>query len=115
MELVDGTDLKTIIKETNPLPLDQSLGYLIQAGSGLAYAHQSGIVHCDIKPQNMLVSQNGILKITDFGIARALDSISRDECYDVVWGSPYYFSPEQAKGFTAFSSNRHLFTGHHRL
>ena len=98
MELVDGTDLKTIIKETNPLPLDQSLDYLIQAGSGLAYAHQSGIVHCDIKPQNMLVSQNGILKITDFGIARALDSISRDERYDVVWGSPYYFSPEQAKG-----------------
>jgi serine/threonine-protein kinase len=46
----------------------------------------------------MLVSDTGVLKITDFGIARALDSISRDERYDVVWGSPYYFSPEQARG-----------------
>ena len=98
MELVEGTDLKTIINNTNPLPMNQSLDYIIQASSGLAYAHQSGIVHCDIKPQNMLVSKTGILKITDFGIARALDSISRDERYDVVWGSPYYFTPEQAKG-----------------
>lgn len=98
MELVEGKDLKTIITGTPPLSLQESIDYLIQAGKGLGYAHKSGFVHCDAKPQNMLVSKDGILKITDFGIARALDSISHDERYDVVWGSPYYISPEQAKG-----------------
>jgi eukaryotic-like serine/threonine-protein kinase len=97
MEWIEGTDLKTIISSKKP-GMEESLNYLKQAAAGLAYAHQSGFVHCDVKPQNMLVSKKGVLKITDFGIARALDSISRDERYDVVWGSPYYFSPEQAKG-----------------
>lgn len=97
LEMVEGTDLKTIIANNN-LTIDDSLNYLHQTASGLAFAHQSGLVHCDIKPQNLLVSKSGELKIADFGIARALDSISRDERYDVVWGSPYYFSPEQAKG-----------------
>lgn len=97
-ELVDGTDLKSIMTERKSLRLSETINYLLQAGQGLGYAHQSGIVHCDVKPQNMLVSSSGILKITDFGIARALDSISRDERYDVVWGSPYYLSPEQARG-----------------
>ena len=97
-ELVQGQELKSIIEEQSPLPLAKSLDYLRQAGKGLGYAHENGIVHCDVKPQNMLVSDLGILKITDFGIARAMDSISHDERYDVVWGSPYYLSPEQARG-----------------
>ena len=80
------------------MPLAQKLDYLLQASSGLGFAHQSGFVHCDVKPQNMLVSKAGILKITDFGIARAMATISGEEKYDVVWGSPYYFSPEQASG-----------------
>jgi serine/threonine-protein kinase len=99
MEFIDGTDLKSKIKDNpNGLDLQQALKFIRQAASGLAYAHKSGYVHCDIKPQNMLVSRNDVLKITDFGIARALDTISRDERYDVVWGSPFYFSPEQASG-----------------
>lgn len=98
MELVEGTDLKTIMVNEKVLNMKRSLYFLIQAGKGLGYAHRSGFVHCDVKPQNMLVSDIGILKIADFGIARAMDTISRDERYDVVWGSPYYFSPEQAKG-----------------
>ncbi|NPV40715.1 MAG: serine/threonine protein kinase [Anaerolineae bacterium] len=98
LELVEGTDLKSILAAGSPLETEQAFNYLLQAGKGLGYAHQAGIVHCDVKPQNMLVSNSGILKITDFGIARALDSISRDERYDVVWGSPYYISPEQARG-----------------
>ena len=98
MEFIDGTDLKTIINHPNGLALPQAMKFIHQAASGLAYAHKSGYVHCDIKPQNMLVSRNDVLKITDFGIARALDTISRDERYDVVWGSPFYFSPEQASG-----------------
>lgn len=98
LELVEGTDLKSILEAGSPLDTKQAFNYLLQAGRGLGYAHQAGIVHCDVKPQNMLVSNSGVLKITDFGIARALDSISRDERYDVVWGSPYYISPEQARG-----------------
>ena len=97
-ELVQGQDLKSILAEQAPLPINQAMDYLRQAGKGLGYAHENGIVHCDVKTQNMLVSDLGILKITDFGIARAMDSISRDERYDVVWGSPYYLSPEQARG-----------------
>ncbi|BBB48560.1 eukaryotic-like serine/threonine-protein kinase [Pelolinea submarina] len=97
-ELVQGKDLKSILAEQAPLPMAQALDYLRQAGRGLGYAHENGIVHCDVKTQNMLVSDLGILKITDFGIARAMDSISRDERSDVVWGSPYYLSPEQARG-----------------
>jgi eukaryotic-like serine/threonine-protein kinase len=98
MEYIDGTDLKTIINKNNPINISQSLDYLLQASNGLGFAHKSGFVHCDVKPQNMLVSKSGILKITDFGISRALETISREERYDVVWGSPYYFSPEQANG-----------------
>jgi serine/threonine protein kinase len=98
MEYIDGVDLKTIINEDGPINLNQALDYLIQAGKGLGFAHNSGFVHCDVKPQNMLVTKSGVLKITDFGVARALESISRDEKYEVVWGSPYYLSPEQASG-----------------
>ncbi len=98
MEYIDGSDLKAIIDQDTILPLRQKLDYLLQASSGLGFAHQSGFVHCDVKPQNMLVSKSGTLKITDFGIARAMATISGEEKYDVVWGSPYYFSPEQASG-----------------
>ena len=65
---------------------------------GLSYAHQQGFIHCDIKPQNLLITNEKVLKITDFGISRALDTISREEQVDTVWGSPYYISPEQASG-----------------
>jgi len=98
MEYVDGGDLKAIIDQKTSLSLTQKLDYLLQASCGLGFAHQSGFVHCDVKPQNMLVSKSENLKITDFGIARAMATISGEEKYDVVWGSPYYFSPEQASG-----------------
>jgi eukaryotic-like serine/threonine-protein kinase len=64
----------------------------------LGYAHRAGIIHCDVKPQNMIVSDDRRLKITDFGIARALSSIDENNKSDVVWGSPQYLSPEQALG-----------------
>lgn len=69
-----------------------------QACAGIGYAHRAGLVHCDIKPQNMLVTPDGRLKVVDFGIARALTGISPDEKTEIVWGSPHYFSPEQAAG-----------------
>jgi serine/threonine protein kinase len=98
MEYVPGTDLKTMMRQHSPFTLDEAIPLILQACAGLGYAHRSGIVHCDVKPHNMLVTPEGQLKVTDFGIARALAGIHPDEKSDVVWGSPQYFSPEQASG-----------------
>lgn len=100
MEYVSGTDLKTILRQRKILGIQEALSLIIQACSGIGYAHRVGIVHCDIKPQNMLVTPDQNLKVVDFGIARALASIPTDEHLEVVWGSPQYFSPEQASGIS---------------
>lgn len=98
MEYIPGTNLKAILKQRGALSVEESLNLMIQACAGVGYAHRAGLVHCDIKPHNMLVTPDFRLKVTDFGIARALASIHADEQYDVVWGSPSYLSPEQAAG-----------------
>jgi eukaryotic-like serine/threonine-protein kinase len=98
MEYVPGQDLKTIIKEQGVFEVKEALGLIIQICMGLGYAHRAGLVHCDVKPHNMIVTPEKRLKITDFGIARALSTINPDEHVDIVWGSPQYFSPEQASG-----------------
>ncbi len=98
MEHVPGTDLKQIIKKSGPLPIDHASRLFIQACAGLGYAHRAGLVHCDIKPHNMLITPDHRLKVTDFGIARALASVKHDEQSQAIWGSPAYFSPEQAAG-----------------
>ncbi len=98
MEYIPGMNLKAVIKNRGIASFDESLALLIQACSGIGYAHRAGLVHCDIKPHNMLVTPDGRLKVTDFGISRALSSINPDEKNDVIWGSPHYLSPEQAKG-----------------
>jgi serine/threonine-protein kinase len=71
---------------------------MVQACAGIGYAHRAGLVHCDIKPHNIVVTPDHRLKVADFGIARALASIRPEEKMDIVWGSPQYFSPEQAAG-----------------
>lgn len=98
MEFVPGTDLKTMIKQRGKFNAEETISLLVQACEGIGYAHRAGLVHCDVKPHNMLVTPDGRLKVTDFGIARALASIAPDEQSEVVWGSPQYFSPEQAAG-----------------
>lgn len=98
MEYMPGTDLKTLVKQKERFSVSEALELMVQACGGVGYAHRAGLVHCDVKPHNMLVTPEGRLKVTDFGIARALASISPDELSDVVWGSPHYFSPEQAGG-----------------
>ncbi len=98
MEHVPGTDLKSMIHQRSRFPLEEALALIIQACAGIGYAHRAGLVHCDVKPQNMLVTPDQRLKVVDFGIARALASIQPDEQAEVVWGSPQYFSPEQASG-----------------
>jgi serine/threonine-protein kinase len=98
MEWVEGQDLKKIIRQAAPLPLDRSLRLAIQICDGIGYAHRAGLVHADIKPQNILVTPEDIVKITDFGIAQALAHTQPQAKQDVVWGSPHYFAPEQAQG-----------------
>jgi serine/threonine protein kinase len=98
MEFVPGTDLKTLIKQRGHLPLEEAIQLMSQACAGIGYAHRAGLVHCDVKPQNMLITPDNRLKVVDFGIARALSTIKEDEQVDIVWGSPQYFSPEQAAG-----------------
>ncbi|MGB8212444.1 MAG: protein kinase [Anaerolineales bacterium] len=98
MEYVPGTDLKTLIKQRGRFSPEEALPLLTQACAGIGYAHRAGLVHCDVKPQNMLVTPDMRLKVTDFGIARALSTIHPEEQSDIIWGSPQYFSPEQASG-----------------
>ncbi|RLC91404.1 MAG: Stk1 family PASTA domain-containing Ser/Thr kinase [Chloroflexi bacterium] len=97
MEYVDGQDLKTLIRQKGHLSVDETLDIAIQVCAGVGHAHKASIIHCDIKPQNVLVTRDGRAKVTDFGIARALSESGLTES-ETVWGSPLYFSPEQALG-----------------
>ncbi|GAB4571883.1 MAG: hypothetical protein Kow0077_09760 [Anaerolineae bacterium] len=98
MEFVDGVDLKKLIRTEAPFTIERALDYAIKICAGVGYAHRSGLVHADVKPQNVLVAQSEIVKVTDFGIAQALSDATATERQRVVWGSPHYFSPEQARG-----------------
>jgi serine/threonine protein kinase len=98
MEYVPGKDLKSLIRERGQFQVSEAVSLMAQACAGIGYAHRAGLVHCDVKPHNMLVTPDRRLKVTDFGIARALSSINPGEHSDEVWGSPQYFSPEQAAG-----------------
>ncbi len=88
IEYIPGTDLKTMIKHHGRFTLDEAIPLMVQACAGIGYAHRAGLIHCDVKPHNMLVTPDQRLKVTDFGIARVLASIHPDEKNDVVWGSP---------------------------
>jgi eukaryotic-like serine/threonine-protein kinase len=98
LEYIDGHDLKFWITNNKVSSVALAIEFISQASRGLAYAHQQGIVHCDIKSQNILVTEIPSIKITDFGISRALEDISRMEKENEVWASPYYVSPEQTQG-----------------
>ena len=98
MEMIEGNDLKKLIKARGGLPLDKALDYGIQICAGLGFAHRSQLVHADVKPQNILINREGVLKVTDFGIAQAYTDTMPQTRSEVVWGSPHYFAPEQAKG-----------------
>ncbi len=97
MEYVDGQDLKTLIRQKGRLSADKALSITIQVCAGVGHAHKAGLIHCDIKPQNVLVTGDGRVKVADFGIARALSESGITES-ETVWGSPLYFAPEQAAG-----------------
>ncbi len=97
MEYVHGDTLKQVILNSAPLDNIATLSVAIQMASALSHAHKNGVIHRDIKPHNILVSVDGTIKITDFGIARASDVTTATTVSNAL-GSVYYLSPEQARG-----------------
>ncbi len=95
MELIEGITLKTYIGRKGRLEIKESVGIAIQVAQGIAAAHEQHIIHRDIKPQNMLISKDGKVKVADFGIARA---VSAQTLTSSAMGSVHYISPEQARG-----------------
>ena len=100
MELVRGTPLSQLIATRGALGPALTRSIIGQAALALAAAHEKGVIHRDVKPANIIVTPEGIAKLTDFGIARALDSSSHTRTGEVV-GTPHYLSPEQALGHPA--------------
>ncbi|MBK8989118.1 MAG: serine/threonine protein kinase [Chloroflexi bacterium] len=102
MEYVDGFTLKQIIRDATEdgrfLPVSRVLDLAIQICHGIGYAHRANLVHCDLKPQNVLVTRDDRVKVADFGIARAITEASQHLAESQVWGTPQYISPEQASG-----------------
>ena len=92
MEYVEGTDLKMLLRRRSPLPHPEAVKLMLQICEGVGYAHRAGLVHCDLKPHNILVSNSDRVKITDFGISRALATINPDEQLEVVWGAAHSIS-----------------------
>ena len=97
MELIQGKTLKQIIDEDGVLPWKWSLSISIQIASALETAHKNNIVHRDIKPHNIIITEDGIAKVTDFGIAKAVSN-STITAFGTTIGSVHYFSPEHARG-----------------
>lgn len=99
MEYIKGETLKDKIKREAPLPIDTTLRIVQEIAGALENAHANNLVHCDIKPHNILINESGHVKVADFGIARATSSSTITYTGSIV-GSVHYFSPEQAKGHT---------------
>jgi serine/threonine protein kinase len=99
-EYVDGESLKQLVDRTGPLPARRAVEFGLQVAEALAFAHNAGLVHRDVKPQNVLVTEDGEAKVTDFGIARSLDVEHGVTQTGTVLGTSNYLSPEQARGQT---------------
>lgn len=97
MEYIEGKTLKQLLQKRGALTLNEVIDIMAQLTDGLAHAHEAYIIHRDIKPQNIMIEDNGLVKITDFGIAMALNSTQLTQTNSVM-GSVHYLPPEQANG-----------------
>ncbi|MBK5262588.1 MAG: Stk1 family PASTA domain-containing Ser/Thr kinase [Peptostreptococcaceae bacterium] len=98
MELIEGRVLSDIIKEDGSMDYRRAIEIGKQMASALSLAHKNHIIHRDVKPHNILITEDGVAKITDFGIAKAVDSATIVGHSNTIMGSVHYFSPEQARG-----------------
>jgi eukaryotic-like serine/threonine-protein kinase len=97
-EHVPGENLKEIVEREGPLPVSEALALTHQIARGLGFAHEHGVVHRDVKPQNVLLDESGVAKVTDFGIARSLDPSDELTETGTLLGTSDYIAPEQATG-----------------
>lgn len=98
MEYIEGETLKEYITRHERISIDNAVKFTIAIAEGLEHAHAMGIVHCDIKPHNVLITKQGRIKVTDFGIARAMNVGTTMMYTNSIMGSAHYLSPEQASG-----------------
>ena len=96
-EVIEGENLKELVERGGPLPVRRALELGLEVGRALAFAHGQGLIHRDVKPQNVLLNDEGHAKVTDFGIARSLDGVGHTETGTVL-GTSHYIAPEQARG-----------------
>ena len=101
LEHIAGDNLKAHIRLNAPFRVERTLDYAIQICAGVGHAHRQGLVHCDIKPQNILVTPLSKVKVADFGISRILNATQPVDTTATLFGTPHYFSPEQAQGSPA--------------
>ncbi|MBP2644815.1 MAG: prkC [Firmicutes bacterium] len=97
MEYISGETLKERIQREGPLPVETAVRIALEIAEALEHAHQNNLVHCDIKSHNILTTRAGRVKVTDFGIAKAVTAATMTQTSTII-GSVHYFSPEQAKG-----------------
>jgi serine/threonine protein kinase len=106
MEYVEGTNLSSLVRNKGPLPIRKAVDYIMQAARGLQYAHSKGIVHRDIKPGNLMLAENGTVKVLDLGLARFDETVAEREQTDLtetgnLMGTIDYLAPEQAADSSA--------------
>ncbi|MGQ9736690.1 MAG: protein kinase domain-containing protein [Armatimonadota bacterium] len=97
MELLEGSTLRELLQKEGRLPVDRALYMLLQVARALDYAHKQGVIHRAVKPDNIVITSEELVKVTDFGIARATNDLLRTQ-KGVLFGSPAYLSPEQVLG-----------------
>ena len=116
MELIDGKPLSEIIDKEGALEPKRAATVARQIASALAAAHKQQLIHRDVKPHNIMITNEGVAKITDFGIAKAISTGTFvDSQKEAVMGSVHYFSPEQARGGLRRRKIRSLFAGNRPL
>ncbi|WP_291637058.1 Stk1 family PASTA domain-containing Ser/Thr kinase [Clostridium sp.] len=97
MEYINGKTLKKVIKENGRLSAEKTIDIVFQIAKALECAHINNIIHRDIKPDNIMITEDNMVKVMDFGIAKVVDSTTMTNCNNII-GTVHYFSPEQAKG-----------------